>query len=59
MVNHQSNMDIPVLVQVIERFPLNWVAKRELIWVPFFGWAMWATKHVIVARGDPLELWGS
>lgn len=55
MVNHQSNVDIPVLVQSLTRFQLRWIAKKELLWVPFFGWAMWATKHITVDRSDPMD----
>ena len=53
MVNHQSNIDIPVLVESLSRFQLRWIAKKELLWVPLFGWAMWATKHITVNRSDP------
>jgi 1-acyl-sn-glycerol-3-phosphate acyltransferase len=52
MVNHQSNLDIPVLVWSLSSFQLRWIAKRELLWVPLFGWAMWAAKHIPVDRGD-------
>lgn len=52
MVNHQSNIDIPVLVQGLRSFQLRWIAKRELLRVPFFGWAMWASKHIIVDRAN-------
>lgn len=52
MVNHQSNIDIPVLLQSLPGFQLRWIAKRELLWVPFFGWAMWAGKHIAVDRTD-------
>jgi 1-acyl-sn-glycerol-3-phosphate acyltransferase len=55
MVNHQSNIDIPVLVQSLVRFQLRWIAKKELLRVPLFGWAMWATKHVTIDRSDPLD----
>src|SRR6266542_3824517 len=55
MVNHQSNIDIPVLVQTLSQFQLRWIAKKELLWVPFFGWAMWALKHITVDRSDPLD----
>ena len=55
MVNHQSNIDIPVLIQSLVRFQLRWIAKKELLRVPFFGWAMWATKHITVDRSDPLD----
>jgi 1-acyl-sn-glycerol-3-phosphate acyltransferase len=55
MVNHQSNIDIPVLIQSLRAFQLRWIAKKELLRVPFFGWAMWATKHIVVDRSDPLD----
>ena len=52
MVNHQSNLDIPVLLQILPGFQLRWLAKRELLWVPFLGWAVWAARHIVVDRGD-------
>ena len=59
MVNHQSNIDIPVLIQSLPAFRLRWIAKRELLWVPFFGWAMWAAKHITVDRSDRFHALGS
>jgi 1-acyl-sn-glycerol-3-phosphate acyltransferase len=50
MVNHQSNLDILVLLQSLAGFQLRWLAKKELLWVPLFGWAMWAGKHIPVDR---------
>lgn len=55
VANHQSNVDIPVLIQSLRRFQLRWIAKKELLRVPLFGWAMWATKHITVDRADPLD----
>jgi 1-acyl-sn-glycerol-3-phosphate acyltransferase len=55
IANHQSNIDIPVLVQALPEFQLRWLAKKELLRVPFLGWAMWATKHVTVDRSDPQD----
>lgn len=52
MANHQSNIDIPVLVQSLLEFQLRWIAKKELLNVPVFGWAMRAGKHVAVDRAD-------
>jgi 1-acyl-sn-glycerol-3-phosphate acyltransferase len=52
MVNHQSNIDIPVLILGLRAFQLRWLAKKELLWVPLFGWAMWAAKHITVKRTD-------
>lgn len=59
MVNHQSHIDIPVLVQGLSAFQLRWIAKRELLWVPLFGWAMWAAKHITVNRSDRFDALGS
>jgi len=50
VANHQSNIDIPTLMQALPGFQLRWIAKRELLWIPVFGWAMWSSKHVIVDR---------
>ncbi len=55
IANHQSNIDIPVLVQSLKRFQLRWLAKKELLRVPFFGWAMRASKHITVDRDDHLN----
>ncbi len=52
MANHQSNIDIPVLVQSLTNFQLRWVAKKELLLVPLFGWAIWASRHIIVDRSN-------
>jgi 1-acyl-sn-glycerol-3-phosphate acyltransferase len=59
MVNHQSNIDIPVLVQSLTAFQLRWIAKKELLRTPLFGWAMRAAKHITVDRSDPLNALGS
>lgn len=53
IANHQSNIDIPVLIQSLIAHQLRWVAKKELLWIPFFGWALWASKHILVDRADP------
>ncbi len=51
MVNHRSHFDIPVLWLALER-PFRFVAKRELVAIPFFGWALKLLGHVILDRGD-------
>jgi 1-acyl-sn-glycerol-3-phosphate acyltransferase len=50
IVNHQSNLDIPVLVCSLPGFQLRWLAKKELLRIPLFGWALRAGKHVMVDR---------
>jgi 1-acyl-sn-glycerol-3-phosphate acyltransferase len=49
MSNHQSVFDIAALVDTL---PIQWkfVAKRELLWIPFFGWALAASRQIIVDR---------
>jgi 1-acyl-sn-glycerol-3-phosphate acyltransferase len=52
MANHQSNIDIPVLAQSLPQFELRWLAKKELLFVPFFGWAIWSSRQIIVDRSN-------
>ena len=51
MSNHRSVFDIAALIATI---PVSWrfIAKRELVWIPFFGWAMAMGGHIIVDRGN-------
>ena len=51
MSNHQSVVDVGALALTL---PVSWrfVAKRELTWIPFFGWAIWLGGHVIINRGN-------
>jgi 1-acyl-sn-glycerol-3-phosphate acyltransferase len=50
MTNHQSVLDIGALVLTL---PIEWhfVAKRELTWIPLFGWAV-AMSQVVIDRGN-------
>ena len=52
IANHQSYIDIPALVQALSQFQLRWIAKKELFWVPLFGWVLWSSKHIIVDRSS-------
>lgn len=46
---HQSTWETIALQQF---FPLQvWVAKRELMWVPFFGWGLALMKCIHIKRG--------
>jgi 1-acyl-sn-glycerol-3-phosphate acyltransferase len=51
MSNHQSVFDIAGL---IHSFPHEWkfVAKKELIWIPFFGWALACADQIIIDRSN-------
>jgi 1-acyl-sn-glycerol-3-phosphate acyltransferase len=51
MANHQSVFDTAAIVAT---WPgsFRFVAKRELTWIPFFGWALAASGHVIIDRSN-------
>ncbi len=50
--NHRSNLDVLALVRALWDFQLRWVAKEELFHIPLFGWALRATKQILVNRRD-------
>ena len=47
--SHQSTLDISVAFQSIPR-PLRFIAKKELLYIPFLGWYMWAMGMIFVDR---------
>ncbi len=51
MANHQSVFDTAAIVATLP-ITFRFVAKRELSWIPFFGWALVAGGHVIIDRAD-------
>ncbi|SDC00968.1 lysophospholipid acyltransferase family protein [Williamwhitmania taraxaci] len=50
VVNHQSALDIALLYRIPVNF--RWVAKAELMRVPFIGWNLVLNRHVMIARGN-------
>lgn len=51
MSNHQSVFDIAAIIATLP-VSFRFVAKRELTWIPLFGWALAAGGHVIVDRAN-------
>ena len=51
VANHQSQLDIPVLTLAMPA-DFRVVTKRELLFVPVFGWALWLAGFVFIDRGD-------
>lgn len=49
MSNHQSVFDVPAVVSTLP-VSFRFVAKRELTWIPIFGWALVLGRHVIIDR---------
>jgi len=53
MAKHQSALEtiaMPLLVP-----PFVWVLKRELFYIPVFGWALWALDEIAIRRSNPRE----
>jgi len=51
-VNHQSHMDIPVLLAALP-FQFRFAAKKELFRYPFLGWHLRRSGHVPIDRENP------
>ena len=51
MSNHESQMDPPVLIAALP-VPAVYIAKQELKYMPFIGWACWAAGVIFIDRGD-------
>ncbi len=51
MANHRSIFDIFALFLAIEH-SLRMVAKRELFFIPIFGWSLWMCGFIPIDRGD-------
>ena len=51
VANHQSQFDIPALVLSMPT-DFRMVAKRELLYIPIFGWALWLAGFIFIERTD-------
>ena len=49
MSKHSSTWET-IALQGLFR-PMVWVVKRELTWIPFFGWALWSMNAIALNRG--------
>jgi 1-acyl-sn-glycerol-3-phosphate acyltransferase len=49
--NHQSLMDIIVLF-TITSMNLRMVLKKELLYIPIFGWSLWWNRFISIDRGS-------
>ena len=58
MSNHRSVFDIFALF-LATRHSLRMVAKRELFFIPIFGWAMWMCGFIPIDRADRERAIGS
>jgi 1-acyl-sn-glycerol-3-phosphate acyltransferase len=49
MGNHQSAWE--TIVCQLYFSPSAWVLKRELLWIPVFGWGLWTMNPIAINRG--------
>lgn len=53
MAKHQSALETIVMPILIP--PYVWILKRELFYIPIFGWALWVLDAIAIRRGNPRE----
>ncbi len=51
LAKHQSALE--TIVMPLLGPPFVWVLKRELLWIPLFGWALWAADAIAINRKHP------
>lgn len=49
MIKHTTVFE--TYAQMVVFPPQTWVVKRELLWIPFFGWGLAAMKPIAINRG--------
>ena len=49
MANHASMIDIFAMFVALP-VPFRFIAKKQLGWIPIFGWAMWAGRFIFIDR---------
>jgi 1-acyl-sn-glycerol-3-phosphate acyltransferase len=54
VMNHESSLDIPVVVAVLP-IDLRFIFKIELTRFPIFGWALWLGNHIAIDRSNPKQ----
>ncbi len=53
VANHQSVADIIAVLHLPH--PFKFIAKKELFWIPFLGWALTLAGYIPLERGDRLS----
>ena len=53
MAKHQSAAETIAMPLLVPAYV--WVLKRELFYIPLFGWALWALNAIAIRRSNPRE----
>ena len=48
LAKHQSTLETFIFQEIFP--PITWVAKRELLWIPWFGWGLAMTSPIMINR---------
>lgn len=51
IANHQSHFDAPAIIWTLG-IQFRWVVKKELFYIPLFGYALYAARNIFVDRSD-------
>lgn len=51
--NHQSSWETLLFYRLV--FPMSPILKKELLKIPFWGWALWLTRPIAIDRSKPRE----
>lgn len=55
MSNHRSAADIVAIGVALWDYQIRFVAKKELLRVPVFGWGLWAMRNIIIDRRNHVQ----
>lgn len=50
IANHQHALDLIIFGETLN-VPTTAIGKKELAWIPFFGWLFWLSGQVMIDRG--------
>jgi len=53
MGKHQSALETVMMPLLVPLYA--WVLKRELLYIPLFGWALWCIGVIAIRRGSPRD----
>ncbi len=54
IANHSTMLDIP-MVHFIPKLNFRWVSKREVLFIPIFGWVLAMQRSITIRRGDAIS----
>ena len=52
IANHQSHFDGPALAIGLSGMPFRWIAKRELLKIPLFGYCLYSSRSIFIDRSN-------